>query len=57
MNMLKWLKDLLSAPRIKQLEKEIEELRAKVVEKQQHIDKTNAYWKKKLYQKTHKSGQ
>lgn len=55
--MLKWLKDLLSAPRIKYLEREIEELRAKVVEKQIHIDKTNAYWKKKMYQKAAKRDQ
>lgn len=31
------------------LEKEIETLKSKLNEKQEHINKTNAYWKKKIY--------
>lgn len=37
-----------------ELEKENAELKAKLVEKQEHINKTNAYYKKKLREQTSK---
>lgn len=46
--MFNWLTKLLPFKRIEQLEKEISELKEKLVERQEHINKTNAYWKKKM---------
>lgn len=34
------------------LKSEIEDLKKKLKEKQDHINKTNAYWKKKYYTKS-----
>jgi hypothetical protein len=45
---LNWLKKLLSSKKIEELEKENSELKEKLVERQEHINKTNAYWKKKM---------
>lgn len=45
--MMTWIKDLFF-PRRKYKEK-IAELEQKLVEKQEHINKTNAFWKKKFY--------
>ena len=45
---LNWLTKLLPFKRIEQLEKENSELKEKLVERQEHINKTNAYWKKKM---------
>jgi peptidoglycan hydrolase CwlO-like protein len=48
--MITWLKNLLTnQKKVKQLESEIEVLNNKIDEKQEVINKTNAYWKKKLY--------
>ena len=44
-NQAKALKILLKA----ELEKQNEELRVKLDQKQLHIDKTNMYWKKKMH--------
>lgn len=53
--MIKWLKNLVSSyKRVKELESEIEVLNDKVQEKQDIINKTNAYWKKKLYHQNKK---
>lgn len=50
--MLNWIKKNLFAVReLRALEKENEALKAKLEEKQEHINKTNAYWKKKMYEK------
>lgn len=38
----------------KELEKENIELKAKLLEKQEHINKTNAYYKKKLREQSSK---
>lgn len=46
--MFNWLTKLLPFKRIEQLEKENSELKEKLVERQEHINKTNAYWKKKI---------
>ena len=35
---------------IKKLKEENEELKQKLIEKQEHINKTNSYYKKKLYE-------
>ena len=40
--------------KIKELKKENSDLKEKLLQKQEHIDKTNAFWKKKLYQITRK---
>lgn len=54
--MIKWLKNLVvSYKRVKELESEIEVLNDKVQEKQDIINKTNAYWKKKLYHQNKKA--
>lgn len=46
--MLKWLSKVFPWARIKYLEKENTELKEKLVERQEAINKTNAYWKKKV---------
>ena len=46
--MLKWLSNLIPFLKIKQLEKENQELREKLAERQENINKTNAYWKKRV---------
>jgi hypothetical protein len=54
--MIKWLKSLVvSYKRVKELESEIEVLNNKIEEKQDIINKTNAYWKKKLYYQNKKA--
>lgn len=35
--------------RIKELENEVNELKSKLQQRQEDINKTNAYWKKKLH--------
>jgi hypothetical protein len=53
--MIKWLKSLITSyRRVKELESEIEVLNDKIDEKQDIINKTNAYWKKKLYHQNKK---
>lgn len=46
--MIKWIKSLFSN-RQEELEKEVKILREKLDERQEVINKTNAYWKKKLH--------
>lgn len=54
--MITWLKSLLTNyKKVKQLESEIEVLNDKIDEKQDIINKTNAYWKKKLYHQNKKA--
>jgi len=54
--MIKWLKSLVTSyKRVKELESEIEVLNDKIDEKQDIINKTNAYWKKKLYHQNKKA--
>jgi hypothetical protein len=45
---MNWLKKLFSNSRVKQLEQEVAELKTKLDKRQEDINKTNAYWKKKL---------
>jgi len=45
--MFKWVSQLFTSK--KKYEEKIAELEQKLVEKQEHINKTNAFWKKKMY--------
>lgn len=48
---MKWITNLLTNKnRIKELEAQNTELREEVQKKQAYINKTNAYWKKKMFQ-------
>ena len=46
--MIKWLYRVFPWVKIRSLEQENSELKQKLVERQEAINKTNAYWKKKL---------
>lgn len=52
--MSNWFTSLFGKSKIVELEKEIADLKIKLQEKQEHIDKTNAYWKKKMHQNSKK---
>jgi hypothetical protein len=48
--MINWLKGLfINHKKVKELENEIEILNDKLIERQEVINKTNAYWKKRVY--------
>lgn len=47
--MINWFTSLFGKNKIEELEKENADLKIKLQEKQEHIDKTNAYWKKRLH--------
>jgi hypothetical protein len=47
--MIRTLFKVFGCRKVKELEKQVEELRVKLDQKQQHIDKTNRYWKKKMH--------
>jgi hypothetical protein len=47
---MNWIKNLFSFTKEQELEKEITVLKAKLEERQEAINKTNAYWKKKLHE-------
>jgi peptidoglycan hydrolase CwlO-like protein len=51
---MNWLKNLLTSKKIQQLEKKIEELETELDKRQEAINKTNAYWKKKVHELTRK---
>lgn len=51
---MKWLQKLFASKKIQQLERKIEELNAEVEKRQEAINKTNAYWKKKMHELTRK---
>lgn len=54
--MIKWFKGLITNyKRVKELEKEVLVLNDKINEKQDIINKTNAYWKKKFYNQNKKA--
>jgi hypothetical protein len=54
--MIKWFKSLVTNyKRVKELETEIVVLNDKIIEKQDIINKTNAYWKKKMYHQNKKA--
>ena len=49
---MEWIKDLFGGKTIKKLEQELSDLKRlhseMLIEKQEQINKTNAYWKKKM---------
>jgi hypothetical protein len=47
--MLKWISSIFKNKKLEELNKENTELKLKLVEKQEVINQTNAYWKKKMY--------
>lgn len=58
---MNWFTNLVVSKKVKDLEKQNDELKEqlkdcsdKLVEKQEHINKTNAYWKNKMRQLTSK---
>lgn len=54
--MIKWIKSLFTNyKKVSELENEIEVLNNRIDEKQDIINKTNAYWKKKLYHQNKKA--
>lgn len=54
--MIKWFKGLITNhKKVKELEKEVVALNDKIVEKQDIINKTNAYWKKRFYNQNKKA--
>ena len=54
--MIKWFKGLITNyKKVKELEKEVLILNDKINEKQDIINKTNAYWKKRFYNQNKKA--
>lgn len=45
---MNWIRNFFNCKKVKNLEKEIEILKSKLEERQEAINKTNAYWKKKV---------
>lgn len=52
---MSWIQKLFSFQKEKRLKKEIAELKTKLDERQEAINKTNAYWKKKVHELTRKT--
>lgn len=46
--MLEWLNKIFPWTTVKILKQENKQLKEKLLERQEHINKTNAYWKKRL---------
>jgi hypothetical protein len=53
--MMNLIKKVFPYLKVKELEAENQELKEKLVERQETINKTNAYWKKKLYHNNKKA--
>lgn len=47
--MLKWISSIFKNKKLIELNKENAELKLKLIEKQEVINQTNAYWKKKFH--------
>jgi len=47
--MIKWIKDLFKSTRVKELEQHISVLERELLKSQEDINKTNAYWKRKMH--------
>jgi hypothetical protein len=45
---MKWINEIFSSKKVKQLEKEVQHLNTELDKRQEAINKTNAYWKKKM---------
>lgn len=51
---MNWLKDLFTSKKIQQLEEQIQQLKTELEKRQDAINKTNAFWKKKVHELTRK---
>lgn len=51
MNWIRKIVNYLTGETFRDLKSKNKRLEEKLVEKQEHINKTNAYWKKKLHEK------
>lgn len=51
---MNWLKKLFTSRKIEELEDKIKELKNELEKRQEAINKTNAYWKKKIHEITRK---
>jgi len=47
--MVKWIKDLFKSTRVKELEQHIVVLERELLKRQEYINKTNAYCKRKMH--------
>lgn len=47
--MTKWIKELFKSTKVKELELHITVLERELLKRQEDINKTNAYWKRKLH--------
>jgi hypothetical protein len=47
--MIKWIKDLFKSSKVKELELHIVVLEKELLKRQEDINKTNAYWKRKMH--------
>jgi len=47
---MNWIKKLFTSKRVKHLEQEIEVLKLELERRQEAINKTNAYYKKKIHE-------
>ena len=47
--MIKWIKDLFKSTRVKELKQHISVLERELLKRQEDINKTNAYWKRKMH--------
>lgn len=47
---MNWLKSICGSKREEELEKQVRVLEVKLKERQEAINRTNAYWKRKLYE-------
>lgn len=45
-----WIKNIWTSSKVKALKQQVRELEAKLEERQEAINKTNAYYKKKLHE-------
>lgn len=46
---MSWIKNILTPSKVKALKQQVRELEAKLEERQEAINKTNAYYKKKIH--------
>lgn len=47
---MKWLKSICGSRREEELEEQVRVLESKLKERQEAVNRTNAYWKRKLYE-------
>lgn len=52
---MNWLKNLCASKKVRELEEQVRVLQAKLKDRQEAINKTNAFWKKKLFEMQQKT--